>query len=89
MRQRLRLLWLYPWWWAWGFGRWLRHAEDHRFAVWYWDSGRCTSWRPVRCSACGWRGPQRWAVHTHKGCLDLDVQPIDYCPAKGCGKEIW
>jgi hypothetical protein len=77
----------YLWWLIWGFGRWLWKADDHSSWQWYWRSGRQTSWYPVRCAACGWRGPERWAEHNYAGeSHSEDVEPTDYCPR--CGTEV-
>ena len=86
----VRALWLYPWWLLWGFGRWLWWA-DNRWTPpeWWWDDGRRTSWKPVKCTGCGWRGPVRWLVHDYRDCgmnpNDGDVEGVDYCPK--CGAE--
>ena len=84
----MTVLWLYPWWWLWGFGRWLRHADNRLTpAGWWWDDGRHTSWRPVKCSACRWLGPRRWAYHMYSGYTwSEDATPRDECPR--CGREV-
>jgi len=77
----------YVWWLLWGFGRWLTMADDATWKspIWYWRSGRHTSWYPLRCQ-CGWRGPERWARKAYAGAWDQDVHPVTLCPQ--CGEEV-
>jgi hypothetical protein len=83
----MRWMIAYCWWALWGFGRWLWHAEGHGDWQDYWRSGRHTSWYPLRCAACGWRGPECWAEHGYAGDSGSeDVEPTDYCPR--CGREV-
>ena len=77
----------YVWWLLWGFGRWLWLADGPEHWTWYWRSSRRTSWWPLRCAACGWRGPERWTVHSYKGDGMGDVTPVSECPA--CNAEVW
>jgi hypothetical protein len=75
----------YVWWLLWGFGRWLWHAEGREHPIDYWRTGRGESWYPLRCAACGWRGPERWAKHDYEVALG-EVAPITRCP--GCREEF-
>jgi hypothetical protein len=60
--------------------RWRAHI------AWAWVWGRWESPRPAHCSACGWRGPERWLVHTYESDQRGDVTPVDECPV--CREEI-
>jgi len=77
----------YVWWMLWGFGRWIWLAEGEEHWTWYWRSSRRTSWWPLRCAGCGWRGPERWSRHGYEATDAMgDVCPAAYCPE--CGKAV-
>jgi len=86
MRRLLEL----AWWLIWGFGRWLKLATETYWVspMEYWRSGRKTSWYPLGCTNCGWKGPEHKAVHTYtsSGSWDEDVYGVTNCPQ--CGQEI-
>lgn len=43
--------------------------------------GRCTSWMPFRCGACGWVGPLRFAVHLYAWrWVNGNRKSVNMCP---------